>query len=224
MKKIPQVSTLKRAACLALCLGSVAPLFSWAGEAPVPSTAGPVGAFQENAPEVFIRRLLGTGVSILNEVKMPVPEKETRFITLFRDNFHLKSIAGSTLRPGESRTAAPETLSRFLQLFEAMVFRVYMKQIEQLSLNGFAVTSIVEQGDGAKIVKSVIERKDSPEPFKVDWLLYDKEGRLWVFDVTVDGVSLGQVQRQKIQDIRQGGDLSALLESMEREYASGVQK
>ena len=171
--------------------------------------------------EGFIKNLLSKGVKTLNDAALPIQEKEKNFIALFRENFYLKSIAGSTLRPGEARAAA-EKLPRFQQLFEAMVFRVYMKQIEQLSLNGFKVTSHTTQPDGAIIVKTLIERKDNSEPFKVDWVLYNQEGRLWVFDVVVDGVSLGQVQRQKIQDIRQGGDLQALMDAMEKEYAQNV--
>jgi ABC-type transporter MlaC component len=233
MKTFPHHLTHKTTVALTLCAGlflsplaqaqsSGAEAVSQTQTGSNTSTAGAAAATDQG--ETLIRTLLGAGVGILNDASTPIPEKEAKFITLFRSNFHLKSIAGSTLRPGETRTETPEKLARFLQLFEAMVFRVYMKQIEQLSLNGFNVTSISDQADGAKIVKSTIERKDNPEPFKVDWVLYNKEGRFWVFDVTVDGVSLGQVQRQKIQDIRQGGDLATLLESMEKEYGSSIQK
>ncbi len=169
-------------------------------------------------PKVFIENLLKTGVNLLNDNSKPLSSKEVDFRTLLRENFHLKSVAGSALRPGETREEPKEKLDQYLVLFESMVFRVYMKQVQQLSLHGFSITSVGDLPDGAKVIKSSIERVDNPDPFKVDWVLYYKENRFWVFDVIIDGVSLGQVQKQKIQDIRQGGNLDALIEIMQKEY------
>ncbi len=173
-------------------------------------------------PETFVRELLSEAVSTLNEKNLSTAEKEKKFVALFRERFHLRSIAGSTLRRGEVKTISPEKLERFLKLFEAMIFRIYMKQIEQLSLNGFKVSSIADQEEGGKLIKTIIERKDNPTPFEVDWILYTLDGTLKIFDVVVDSISMGQIQRQKIQDIRQGGNFDLLLTQMENEYAAGV--
>ncbi|MBN9564830.1 MAG: ABC transporter substrate-binding protein [Alphaproteobacteria bacterium] len=175
-------------------------------------------SIEASEPKIFIENLLKTGVNLLTDKSKSSPEKETDFRKLLKENFHLKSVAGSALRPGETRSEPKEKLDQYLVLFESMIFRVYMKQIEQLSLHGFSITNINDLPDGAKIIKSSIERVDNPEPFKVDWVLYFKENRYWVFDVIVDGVSLGQVQKQKIQDIRQGGNLDALIDIMQKEY------
>ena len=173
-------------------------------------------------PEAFVRELLSEAVSTLNEKNLSKVEKEKKFVALFRDRFHLKSIAGSTLRRGEVKTISPKKLERFLKLFEAMIFRVYMKQIEQLSLEGFKVSSIADQEEGGKLIKTIIERRDNPTPFEVNWILYTLDGTLKIFDVVVDRISMGQIQRQKIQDIRQGGNFDLLLTQMENEYAADV--
>lgn len=179
---------------------------------------------QAQTPQAFVEKLLDSGVSLLKDNTKTNEEKELLFRNIFRENFHLKSIAGSALRPGETRGEAKEKLDRYLQLFEAMVFRIYMTQMEKLSLKGFSVVRIQTLEDGAQLVQSLIDREDGLEPFKIDWILYFKDSRYWVFDVVVDGLSLGQVQKQRIQDMRQGGNLDFLIQVMEKEFGANIQK
>lgn len=176
------------------------------------------------APEPFIQDIMQKGVSLLNDASKPLGEKEKIFRQILQSCFHLKSIAGAALRSGEARREAPERLDTYLGLFEAMIFRVYMKQLEQLTLQGFQITGVTDTPDGGKLVQSTIQRVESSESLKVDWALYQHENRFWIFDIVIDGVSLSQIQRQKIQDIRQGGDLGVLIERMQRKYASDVLK
>jgi ABC-type transporter MlaC component len=210
--KLININFLKRI-LFAVCL-----LFGSLTLSSLPYSNALCAALDAPDPKVFIENLLTKGVNLLNDNSKPLPSKESEFRTLLRENFHLKSIAGSALRRGEAALEPKEKLNKYLELFESMIFRVYMKQVEQLSLHGFSITHVSGLPDGATVVKSSIERVDNSDPFKVDWILYFKENRYWVFDVVVDGVSLGQVQKQKIQDIRQGGNLDALIDVMHTEY------
>ena len=189
-----------------------------------PAEALPPLGIDPSQPEVFIKTLMTQGIGLLSNQQKSPPEKETLFRNILRTCFDLKSISGFAL--GAHKRGQPESvLNEYLRLFEAMVFRVYMDQLEQLTLQGFQILSITDTEDGGKRVIIEVQRAEANEPTKVEWILFPKDQRYWVFDVILNlddsnNVRMSALQAQRISTIltENGSTIEGLLAALRKEY------
>ena len=190
-------------------------------------TLPPLG-IDPSQPEVFIKTLMTQGIGLLGNKQKSTPEKETVFRNILRTCFDLKSISGFAL--GAHKRGQPESvLNEYLHLFEAMVFRVYMDQLEQLTLKGFQILSIMDTEDGGKRVIVEVQRTEANQPTKVEWILFPKDQRYWVFDVILNlddsnnvRMSALQAQRMSTMLTENGSTLEGLLAALRKEYGHDV--
>jgi len=73
-------------------------------------------------------------------------------------------------------------------------------------------------------VLSQITHPDGSQPTAIDWRVRQKDGKMGVIDVVVEGVSLSVTQKQEYASVIQnnGGHIDGLLQSM-RQQLKGAQ-
>jgi phospholipid transport system substrate-binding protein len=168
-------------------------------------------------PVQFVQNLGNKAVSILADKTMSAEQKNDKFRTMLRDTFDLQTIARFVI--GRSWNAAsPEQKAEYMDLFEKLVVKTYSDRFALYTGEGFQAKSSRPEGDKDFLVNSIITHPDGSAPTDVDWRLRQKDGKLGIIDVTVEGVGMSVTQRQEFAAIiqRSGGDIGPLLAEMKK--------
>ena len=180
----------------------------------------PYIAIAENSQEEqalsFIASVTDEGLSFLSDTSLSENQKQKQFARFLNKNFDLKAIGRFAL--GRYwRTATPQQQREYTQLFKTMLIDVYSSRFSEYS--GQSVTVIKSQARGKNdvIVNSKITGDNGPE-IKLDWRVRNKNGRLKIIDVMVEGVSMAVTQRSDFASViqRGGGDINVLLAHLEQ--------
>jgi phospholipid transport system substrate-binding protein len=106
-----------------------------------------------------------------------------------------------------------------MKLFEALVIKTYGNRLTLYTGEGFSVTTTRQESEKDTIVNSQITHPDGSTPTTIDWRVRNRNGKLGVIDVVVEGVSLSVTQRQEYAAVIQsnGGQIDGLLDTMRRQ-------
>lgn len=145
-------------------------------------------------------------------------QREQRFRQLLATQFDVPTICQFILSR-HWRAATAEQRQDFQKLFEDMTVLTWVRRFDDYGGQKLEVTRISPEPDGF-ITETAIGRKDAP-PMPVQWRMTEREGKLRITDITVEGVSMAITQRQEYGSViqRQGG-IDGLLKLMRNKIAN----
>ncbi|MBL0712972.1 MAG: ABC transporter substrate-binding protein [Desulfosarcina sp.] len=117
------------------------------------------------------------------------------------------------------KTFSPEQQKEFSSVFSKMLGNIYVDRIQ----SGFAdqrvefADEILHDSKPLAIVKTFILSDQNKMP--VDYSLKKKDGRWWVYDVKVEGVSLVKNYRTQFNDILRKDKPDQLIERLKKKVA-----
>ncbi|MBT4880213.1 MAG: ABC transporter substrate-binding protein [Alphaproteobacteria bacterium] len=195
-------------------------LFVFCVYAPDGQAAGPKAKEKEDITDVSVKFIQGLGdkaTKLLTSPTITDEERDNRFKMLFKENFAVEGIGRFVLARYWKR-ATKEEKTEFLELFKEMVTDTYAARFGQYKQEKFEISKTRGKGDGGVLVMSNIIRSEGNKPITVHWLVYKLKGELKVFDVIVEGISLGVTQRSEYGAIiqRQGGKIEGLLAELRK--------
>ena len=174
----------------------------------------------DTAQGKFIQNLGDQAVAILADKKISREEQQQQFRDMLRTHFDLMTIGRFVI--GRSwNAAAPEQQQEYMRLFESLVIKTYSDQFALYAGEGFKVVNVRPEGERDTIVNSAITHPDGSPDTSVDWRIRDKNGKLGIIDVVVEGISMSVTQRQDYSSViqRNGGNIDALLDLMRQRLA-----
>ncbi len=175
------------------------------------------------APEgKFIQSLGDRAVATLADKSLSENKRNEKFRQMLRDSFDLQTIARFVI--GRSwLSASPAQQKEYLDLFESLVVKTYSDRFKLYTGEGFIVRNSRPEGTKDFIVNSDITRPDGSPATTVTWRVRQRDGKLGIIDVVVEGVSMSVTQRQEYSSViqRNGGDIEALLSMMRDRVKSG---
>lgn len=173
-------------------------------------------AAELSAQAKFIQSLGDRAVAILANKAISPDERHTQFRNMLRETFDLPTIARFVIGRNSWATATPEQQKEYMDLFEALVVKTYSDRFALYTGEGFKVRSSTPEGDKDVVVNSDITHPDGSAATTVAWRVRQKDGKMGILDVVVEGVSMSVTQRQEYSSViqRNGGDIGALLALM----------
>jgi phospholipid transport system substrate-binding protein len=201
-----------RAAFLAFLLG-LACLPAMAS--PAPAATSPNTAVAATPQGKFIQNLGDQAIAILADKNITPEQRNIKFRQMMRDSFDLMTIGRFVL--GRNWLAAtPEQRKEYMRLFEELVVKTYSDRFAFYTGEGFRVRTSYPEGNRDFIVNSEITHPDGSPATAIDWRLRQKDGKLGIIDVVVEGVSMSVTQRQEYASVieRNGGNIDGLLDVM----------
>ncbi len=165
----------------------------------------------------FIQDLGDKAISLLADKNSLSRERDATFRQMLKESFDLNTIGRFVL--GRTWLAAtPEQQKEYIQLFEQLVVKTYSERFALYTGEGFRVRAVRPEGERDVIVNSAIIRPDGSSSTSVDWRVRQKDGKLGVIDVVVEGVSMSVTQRQEYASVieRSGGNIEGLLDLMRK--------
>ena len=165
----------------------------------------------------FIEELGDTAISFLASGNLSDNQRISEFDKLLNKDFDMKTIARFAM--GRYwRSASEAQKSEYLKLFPEMVIDVYASRFGEYNGETFEVVSHRVDGKSDFLVNSVVKGLSGGAPLKIDWRVRNKDGRMKVIDVIVEGVSMSLTQRSDFASViqRGGGDVEALLKHLRK--------
>jgi phospholipid transport system substrate-binding protein len=195
-------------------------LFIWF---PIASTAQTISA--DGAREL-VRTVLNRAISIQTDPKLAGhenrPQRARLIKELIRENFLLEEMARETLGNLWGRLD-PDQQREFTELFQVLFQDSYTRMV----LNFLGKERIEFRGQRAKSelaeVYTLIMRPNEHIP--VDYELVHREGRWFIKDVRIDGVSIVETYKHAFQRVVSRGSMELLLKKMrlQRKAVEGEQ-
>lgn len=172
--------------------------------------------------QAFVEALAEKAVSALTNPDLPDVQREAAVRALLEEYFAIPAI-GQWVLGRHWRNATPEQRSEYLMLFEDMVVVTYADRFKRYSGQTLTVINVSDEGksSGEVVVQSELAGPGAAKAVSVGWRVRLEEGAMKIVDVIVEGVSMSQTQRSEFGSIisRSGGDISPLLEQMQRVVA-----
>ncbi|MFP4313746.1 MAG: phospholipid-binding protein MlaC [Alphaproteobacteria bacterium] len=158
----------------------------------------------------FIIAMAQRGIDFLANPELSLEQRKAEFKQLLQENFDIKTLARFSLGRYWNM-ATEEQKKEYLRLFEKNVIEVYSKRFGDYEGQEFKVISARADGRADAIVRSTIYAEN--QTISIDWRVREKNGKLNVIDIIVEGVSMATTQRSEFASIiqRGGGNVEALL-------------
>ena len=221
------MSAVLRSAFLVVLLGCLGVIGTcvqaWAEDedSPLPPAAQTHYEALKTPSGKFIQQLGDRAIGIVASKNLSVDQRSTKFREILSDSFDLKTIGRFVI--GRTWNAAtPEQQKEYMDLFERIVVKSYGERLTLYTGEGFSVTGERPESDKDFIVNSQITHPDGSQPTQIDWRVRQRNGKLGVIDVVVEGVSLSVTQRQEYASVIQqnGGQIDGLLKLMHEQLSA----
>src|SRR6266567_3284234 len=178
--------------------------------------AVPRGAAAQDAAS-FIQNLGSQAIQVLGP-SVPQAQRTAEFRRLFETDFDLPGAARFVLGPN-ARSLTPEQNQEFVALFKEYLAQAYSTRLGEYGGAPFHVTG-TRPGGEETVVTSQVQRRNG-NPVEIDWHVANRDGRIKITDVYVDGVSMKVTHRQEFASIiqRNGGRPDALLPALRQQLS-----
>jgi len=168
---------------------------------------------QDDDPVQFVRSLGQQAVGLLADDTISSTDREREFRELLIDRFDMPSI-GRLVMGRHWRQASVAQRDLFGPLFEDFVVGTYSRRLDAYRGEQLTVGRTRKVGKKVTAVGSQVTRGRG-QPVDVDWMLHRKDGRWFVIDVVIEGVSMVISQRSEFATvISQQGGIHGLIENL----------
>ena len=189
--------------------GSLRPLLVAAILAFLPVVAG--AATPMEGPAQFIRTLAADAIEVLQSKDVSLAERQTKFHTLLKERFAVRTIGRFVLGRYWRRTT-PEQRGEYFELFADWIAKTYAVRFGGYTNERFDVTGTrVNPGDGDVFVGTRIAKPDSSVAYKANWRVRQINGSYKIIDVVVEGISMAMTQRAEFSSVTRREGIDGLL-------------
>lgn len=174
-------------------------------------------AQESKKAEAFVESRVQETLRFVGDSSTSMAEKKAKFETMLNSSFDIRTVARFAL--GRFWRKLPKSdQTRYFNLFEDYIVNVYAQRFDEYSGQEFKVTGSRSEQNKDYIVFSELLPKKGSNVF-VDWRVREKNGKLKVIDVIVEGISMSVTQRSDFASViqRNGGDTTALLDFLDQQ-------
>ena len=168
----------------------------------------------------FVDTLGKDAVAVMADRQLSRSQRVDKFRSLLHAGFDLPTVARFVLGRYWN-TTTPAQQQEYMTQFEEMVVRSYAERFDSYSGETFKIVSSRPEGDHDAFVVTAIDRPNGP-PINVEWRVRQRDNRLGIIDVVVEGVSMSVTQRQEFSSVIQAkaGNMDAFLQALKDKNAS----
>ncbi|MBX9621226.1 MAG: ABC transporter substrate-binding protein [Alphaproteobacteria bacterium] len=168
------------------------------------------------AAKTFMSDMGENVISLLTNQSISDKERADQFRIILETQFNLKAI-GKFVLGRYWKQASDEEKQTFLNLFKEATVATYASRFKDYTSEKFEIRSCHVEPDGGVIVSSQIARP-SGQTIPINWKIFEKKGEMRVYDVILEGISMGITQRSEFSSVIQngGGKLEALNKALEK--------
>ncbi len=170
--------------------------------------------------EAFMDGIGQNVIDLLTDKKISDQDRADQFRTILDTKFNLKSV-GKFVLGRYWKQASEEQKEKFLQLFKETTVASYSTRFKEYTSEKFEITGHRVESDGGVTVLTRIIRPGG-QHIPIDWKIFEKNGEYRIYDVILEGISMGITQRSEFASVIQkgGGDIEAINKALGLKLAS----
>lgn len=168
-------------------------------------------------PAAFISKIVSVTLHDLTASDIDDAERTIRFRRIIDDTFAVGLAGKWILGPYWRRTPVPQR-AEFLALLKNRMVLQNVAHFKRFKADDVIFEMIKTQtvNENDYLVKTRIGGANGGKPVAMDWRVIRRDGRLWVFDVMVEGMSMGMAHKEEYQSVirRNDGNIDGLLAAL----------
>lgn len=181
--------------------------------------AASLGAERAVDPAAFISKIMTKSMKNLTDQKIDDAERERRFRKIVHETFTAR-LAGKFVLGRYWPQATQAERAEFVRLFQERMVMHNVKQFKRFKAEDvlFKIVTTQPIGKNDSLVRTKVGGKNSAKLVAMDWRVVRVNGRFRVFDVLVEGMSMGLAHRSEYRSFikRNGGTVGSLLEALRK--------
>ncbi len=161
-----------------------------------------------NDPAAFITKIVTTTLHDLTALDIDDTERAARFRSIIDDTFAV-DLAGKWILGQYWRQATASQKSEFLELLKARMVSQNVAHFKRFKADDviFEIVKTQTINENDYLVKTRIGGANGGKVTSMGWRVIRRNNRLWVFDVMVEGMSMGIAHQSEYKTvIRKNGD------------------
>lgn len=179
------------------------------------STALPAHALTASSAEGLVTRAVKDVQDAINSGRS---ERDilAQFRKIFLKYADVPTVARSVV--GQSwRKASKADQRAYVNAFTGYLSRKYGRQFNDFKGAKFTVLGSKDAGSKGFLVRSQVKTTNSGTPFKVDWQVSDRSGKVLIFNMFIEGISMLTTERGEIRALleKSGGDVGAMAKRLD---------
>lgn len=184
--------------------------------------SAPAKADQEGNAKALIQSMADRALSILSDKTVTREQADKTFRTMLDENFDIDLLGKFALGAATWKDLTQEQKKQYLKLFEEFVVQIYNDRFRLFHGETYKIIGATAEDDRDTYVKGQVLKPNGAPPISVDWRVRNKDGKLQVIDVVVEGVSMTVTQRSEFSSVIQknGGDFDAFLKNLQQRVAA----
>lgn len=170
--------------------------------------------------EAFMLEIGDKVITLLTDKSISNQERADQFREILNTKFNVKAI-GKFVLGRYWKQASDQEKERFLELFTETTVASYATRFKEYTSEKFEVIGSREEGDGGVTVLTRIVRPNG-QNIPIDWKIFEKKGEMRIYDVILEGISMGITQRSEYASVIQqgGGKIHAINNALEKKLSS----
>lgn len=160
--------------------------------------------------KVFMGDMGQNVIDLLTNQTISDQERADQFRIILETKFNTKAI-GKFVLGRYWKQATEEEKKTFLNLFTETTVATYATRFKDYTSERFNISGCQVEPDGGVMVSSQIIRPNG-QNIPIDWKIFEKKDEMRVYDVILEGISMGITQRSEFASVIQkgGGKLESL--------------
>jgi len=170
--------------------------------------------------EEFMSAIGENVIQLLTNNSISDQERANQFREILESKFNVPAI-GKFVLGRYWKQATDEEKERFLELFKETTVSSYATRFKEYTSERLDILGSRQEPDGGVTVFTQIVRpKASPIP--IDWKIFEKDGDVRIYDVILEGISMGITQRSEYASVIQkgGGQIGAINVALENKLVN----
>lgn len=170
------------------------------------------------APKESIKSTVDSVLEVLRDKSLSLPDKKAdrrgRLRTLIKDRFDFSEMSMRIMaRHWKART--PEEAREFTAIFSDLLVGSYIGKIEAYTDEKVNFNKEVIKGEGkyGTVITTIVTKKAE---IPIDYKVILKDGKWWVYDVLIEGVSFISTYRSQYDEIIVKESYAALIQKMKK--------
>ena len=175
---------------------------------------------EQKKAETFMSNIGSTVIRLLTDKSISDQERAHNFQRILETSFDVNAIGKFVLGRYWNQASDAEK-QKFLTLFKATTVANYATRFKDYTSEKFEIIGSRPESDGGVTVLSRIVRTKGPA-ISIDWKIFETKGEMRIYDLILEGISMGITQRSEYASVIQqgGGKLQALNAALEKKLTS----
>lgn len=163
----------------------------------------------------FADDLASRALSIIDDENLSKTGKQNALEEMFENSVDLNWVARFVLGK-HWRDATEQQRQQYVKYYKAFVIGNFTGQLVQYSGQQYEIRQVMPEGEPGEFLLTIELQNANEPPVYLDYRIREKNGRYYIFDIMIEGVSLITTQRSEFNSVVSSKGLDFLISALKK--------